>query len=68
MKNQLLKLALLGLFGTFGYSDGDFDIDKDGKVDKIGGDFLVFSNIHWVIPKEKIILDLKLAIEEYNKK
>jgi hypothetical protein len=36
MKNQLLKLALLGLFGTFGYSDGDFDIDKDGKVDKIG--------------------------------
>jgi len=44
------------------------DFVKYQNMHKKGGDFLVFSNIHWVIPKEKIILDLKLAIEEYNKK
>jgi len=34
MKKQLLKLALFGLLSSFGYADGDFDIDKDGKADK----------------------------------
>jgi hypothetical protein len=33
----------------------------------VSGDFFVFSDIHWVIPKKQIILDLRLAIE-YNKK
>jgi hypothetical protein len=34
MKKQLLKLALLGLLGSFGYAD-NFDINRDGKVDKV---------------------------------
>jgi hypothetical protein len=38
MKKQLIKLALLGLLSSFGYADYDFDIDKDGKIDKISID------------------------------
>jgi hypothetical protein len=35
MKKQFLKLALFGLLSGFGYADGDFDMNRDGKVDKI---------------------------------
>jgi len=55
MKKQLLKLALLGLLSSFGYADGDgdFDIDKDGKIDKIGGEVYYFIN-NKETPYEKI--------------